>query len=150
MKNFQKEREINTLQHGGLKRGLKWAGAIAKSFANFTLSQLYYWNPDIGQGCTGLRAYVPVCIDTPWYTFVPPVFVAGGTVVAASAVPVPIMPEIVSNCTEFEYIDDSGIRVDTIVAQNNITMDEFLDWNQYVDPTNPYVWAEYWVCVDSS
>ncbi|KAH8600903.1 hypothetical protein B0O99DRAFT_589778 [Bisporella sp. PMI_857] len=120
--------------------------AIGAKFSNFTLSQFYYWNPDIGQTCFGLQAYVPVCINTPWYTFVPPVQAATGTVVDASAVPVPIMGGIVGNCTTYEFVG-SGLRVDAIVAQNGITMDEFLEWNQNVDKNTPTVWAEYWVCV---
>jgi hypothetical protein len=56
------------------------------------------------------------------------------------------MGGIVSNCTTFEYVG-SGLRVDAIVAQNNITMDQFLDWNRAVSAENPSAWAEYWVCV---
>ncbi|TVY81775.1 LysM domain-containing protein [Lachnellula suecica] len=123
--------------------------SIAAIYNNFTLSQFYYWNPDVGQTCFGLQAYVPVCIDTPWYTFVPPVQAADGTVEAASAVPVPIMPSITSNCTKFE-LAGGGYRVDTIVAQNNITEDDFLSWNAYIDKTNPVAWEGYWVCVSVS
>lgn len=58
---------------------------------------------------------------------------------------------IVSNCTQFELVG-SGIeyRVGSIVAVNNITMDKFLSWNQYVDKTNPTAWEGYWVCVSTS
>jgi hypothetical protein len=35
---------------------------------------------------------VPVCINTPWYTFTPPVQAAAGTAESAKDVPVPIMP----------------------------------------------------------
>jgi len=98
----------------------------------------------------GLRAYVPVCIGTPWYTFVPPIQAEGGTVERAGSgmgeVPVPIMPLIVGNCTVFEFVGD-GLRVDAIVARNNITMGQFLGWNGDVDGSNPVVWADYWVCV---
>jgi hypothetical protein len=66
--------------------------SIAESYGNFTLSQFFYWNPDVGQTCLGLRAYVPVCIDTPWYTFVKPVQKPVGTVESSEVVPVPIMP----------------------------------------------------------
>jgi hypothetical protein len=66
--------------------------SIAESYGNFTLSQFFYWNPDVGQTCLGLRAYVPVCIDTPWYTFVKPVQKPAGTVESSEVVPVPIMP----------------------------------------------------------
>lgn len=93
---------------------------------------------------------MPVCINTPWYTFVPPVQAIDGTVVDVSAVPVPIMSGIVSTCTDFEYVGDSGRTVASIVEQNSITLDEFLAWNTAVDTTTPTVWAEYWCCVGSS
>jgi len=120
--------------------------SISALYSNFTLTQLYYWNPDLGQSCTGLRAYVPVCIATPWYTFVPPVQVPGGTVVSVDAVPVPIMGGIVDGCKVFEFVGD-GLRVDDIVKQNGITMGEFLGWNTLIDKKDLVVWAQYWVCV---
>lgn len=67
----------------------------------------------------------------------------------ASAVPVPVMPSITANCTKFE-LAGGGYRVDTIVAANGITMDDFLSWNSYIDKTNPVAWADYWVCVSVS
>lgn len=56
--------------------------------------------------------------------------------------PVPIMGGIVDTCTTFESMG-SGLRADAIVAQNDITMDEFLTWNTAVDSTTPTVWADY-------
>ena len=56
------------------------------------------------------------------------------------------MPAIVANCTTYE-LAGAGYRVDRIVAQNNVTLEKFLDWNTYVDRTDPVVWAGYWVCV---
>ncbi|EPE35580.1 LysM [Glarea lozoyensis ATCC 20868] len=120
--------------------------SIAALYNSFTLTQFYYWNPDIGQTCFGLRAYVPVCISTPWYTFVPPVQADVGTVESAEKIPVPVMPSITSNCTTFE-LAGNGLRVDAIVQQNGITMDGFLSWNAYIDKTNPVAWDGYWVCV---
>jgi hypothetical protein len=52
--------------------------SIATTFNNFTLIQFYYWNPDVEQTCLRLRAYVPVCINTPWYDSVSPVQEAPG------------------------------------------------------------------------
>ena len=91
---------------------------------------------------------MPVCIDTPWYTFVAPIQPPSGTVVPASDLPVPIMPSITPNCTKFELAGD-GYTVDSIVQQNNITLDQFLGWNAYIDKNNPVAWAGYWVCVSA-
>lgn len=101
---------------------------------------------DVGQTCFGLRAFVPVCVDTPWYTFVPPVQPADGTVESATKIPVPVMPSIVSSCTTYELVG-AGQTVDSMVAANNLTLDNFLTWNAYIDPTNPVAWGGYWVCV---
>jgi hypothetical protein len=57
----------------------------------------------------------------------------------------------VSNCTQFELVGGgSEYRVESIVAANNITMDQFLSWNQYLDRTNPGAWEGYWVCISTS
>ena len=69
-----------------------------------------------------------------------------GTVEPASSVPVPVMPSIVAECSKFE-LAGGGYRVDTIVAQNNITMDQFLSWNQAIPRDDPVAWSGYWVCV---
>lgn len=119
--------------------------AIAEKFNNFTLTELYYWNPDISQTCLSLRAYVPVCVSTPWYTYTAPYQSAMGTVVPASAIPVPIMPGVVSNCSSFEFVGD-GMTVDTICAERSISEAEFYQWNTAVG-SDGGIWAEYWVCV---
>jgi hypothetical protein len=57
----------------------------------------------------------------------------------------------VSNCTQFELVGNgSEYSVESIVAANNVTMDQILIWNQYVDKTNPMAWEGYWVCVSTS
>jgi hypothetical protein len=62
-----------------------------------------------------------------------------------------IYRSIVSNCTQYELVGSgSKHRVENIVASNNITMDEFLAWNQHVDKTNPTAWEGYWICVSAS
>jgi hypothetical protein len=53
-----------------------------------------------------------------------------------------IYRSIVSNCTQYELVGSgSKYNVENIVASNNITMDEFLAWNQHVDKTNPIAWV---------
>jgi len=115
---------------------------IAKSFGNFTVTQLYKWNPSVGQTCFGLQAYVPVCINTPDYTFVPPVQPPTGTQYTADQTPVPIMPNIVSNCSEFQLIA-GGTREDDLAAANGVTEAEIQAWNG----NSTTVWADYWACV---
>ena len=101
---------------------------------------------DIGQSCLGLRAFVPVCISTPWYTFTPPVQLAPKTIVPASDIPVPIMPGIVDNCAKFELVG-GGLRVDAITSDNNIILDDFVSWNTLVKKDDPVLWDGYWVCI---
>ena len=127
----------------------------ARPSISFTFTPLPTWHllliesiSDIGQTCFGLQAYVPVCIDTPWYKFVPPVQPPAGTIVSAQALPVPVMPSITPSCTSFELVGDGlDYTVEAIVEANNITEDQFLDWNTYINRTDPVVWAGYWSCV---
>ncbi|KAI9656885.1 MAG: hypothetical protein M1821_003524 [Bathelium mastoideum] len=114
---------------------------IAQKFNNFTVSQLYRWNPSMGLGCY-LQAYVPICINTPWYKFTPPIQPAYGTHYTPSQDPVPIMPNIVSNCTEYELIAP-GERTDQLAAENNITAQDFANWNGNATSG----WQDYWACV---
>ncbi|TVY84425.1 LysM domain-containing protein [Lachnellula suecica] len=124
---------------------------IANLFGNFTISQFYYWNPDVGQTCFGLRAYVPVCINTPWYKFTPPVQPPAGTVDSSSLNPVPIMPNITPWCTKYELVGDGpAYSASSISAANGVTIDAFLNWNAGVSKTNPVLWSGYWVCVSVS
>ncbi|EMF12020.1 carbohydrate-binding module family 50 protein [Sphaerulina musiva SO2202] len=116
--------------------------SIAKSFSSFTVTQFYKWNPNVGQTCFGLQAYVPVCINTPWYTFTPPVQPDFGTHYTPDQTPVPIMPNIVSTCQEFELIEP-GKRVEDLAAENGFEVNQFAEWNG----NSTTAWAAYWACV---
>lgn len=117
-------------------------GSIAKHFNNFTTTQLYKWNPDIGQTCFGLQAYVPICIDTPWYKFTPPVQASYGTVEATKKTPVPIMPSITSKCAKFELVGP-GITVADMAKTNKFSAAKFPLWNGNATTG----WQDYWACV---
>ncbi|EKG20364.1 hypothetical protein MPH_02289 [Macrophomina phaseolina MS6] len=116
--------------------------SIAESFGNFTVTQLYKWNPSMGRSCFGLQAYVPVCINTPWYTFTPPVQPAAGTHYTPDQTPVPLMPNTISTCSDYELVG-AGTRVDQLTAENGITQEQFEAWNGNATGA----WADYWVCV---
>ncbi|KAF2755988.1 hypothetical protein EJ05DRAFT_478036 [Pseudovirgaria hyperparasitica] len=128
--------------------------SIADRFNNFTLSVFRYWNPDIGQTCFGLRAYTPVCIGTPWYTFTPPVQSPDGTIVGTTdlnptQLPVPVMPSIVEECNRY-FLAGSGQRVDAIAPAAGVSVEDILSWNPTLDKENPVTWAGYWLCVGVS
>ncbi|KAL1616156.1 hypothetical protein SLS56_011547 [Neofusicoccum ribis] len=116
--------------------------SIAESFGNFTVTQLYKWNPDMGRTCFGLQAYVPICINTPWYTFTPPVQAAAGSHATPDETPVPLMPGITADCADFELVG-AGTRVDALAAENGFTEADFAAWNGNATTA----WADYWVCV---
>ncbi|KXS93848.1 hypothetical protein AC578_10456, partial [Pseudocercospora eumusae] len=116
--------------------------SIGKSFNNFTITQFYKWNPSIGQTCFGLQAYVPVCINTPWYQFTPPVQPDFGTHYTPDQTPVPIMPNIISSCQSFELVEP-GKRVDALAAENGFDESKFPEWNGNATTA----WAAYWACV---
>ncbi|CZT21916.1 uncharacterized protein RCC_07783 [Ramularia collo-cygni] len=115
---------------------------IAKSLSKFTVTQFYRWNPSIGRSCFGLQAYVPVCIATPWYNYVPPVQPEFGTKYTPDQTPVPLMPNIIESCQLFEYIKP-GKRVDELAAENGFEIDDFAAWNG----NSTSAWASNWACV---
>lgn len=90
-----------------------------------------------------LQAYVPICINTPWYTFTPPVQAAAGTHESADQIPVPLYPNTIDTCTEYEIVGP-GMRIDTIAAENNVTVNQLGAWNGNATAS---LWEGYWACV---
>lgn len=130
--------------------------SIVAQYNTFTFSILRYWNPDIGQTCFGLRAYTPLCISTPWYTFTAPAQHPDSTVLETdnlnpTELPVPVMPSIVAECNKY-FLAGSGQRVDTISGLVGESIEDILDWNPAIDRTaaTPSTWAGYWLCVGVS
>ncbi|CAG8979435.1 hypothetical protein HYALB_00011948 [Hymenoscyphus albidus] len=122
--------------------------SIAAKFNSFSLTQFFKWNPDVGQTCISLRAYVPVCIATLWYSFVPPLIqYPPGAIVNATSTPVPIMPQITAFCKTFQLVGE-GTTVDQILIQHGIDIQQFVLWNAMVQVQNPVVWRDYFVCVE--
>ncbi|KAJ9619629.1 hypothetical protein H2203_008410 [Taxawa tesnikishii (nom. ined.)] len=122
--------------------------SIVNKFGNFTAKDLLDWNPEIGQSCLGLQAYVPACIGVPGFFYPGPI--TSGYYENATAIPVPIMPQIVKNCTRFEYIgDDSLPTLATILEQNHISKTQFNTWNfPGQDATQDWApWRGYFSCV---
>ena len=105
---------------------------------------------EIGKSCFGLRAYVPVCIDVTGYTYPGPV--EGGDIKTPAETPIPVQPDIVANCTKFEYTDKTGNpSLSTILETNGITR---VQWNQWNVPTQDpnadwAAWAQFWSCVEA-
>ncbi|KAF2172814.1 hypothetical protein M409DRAFT_49342 [Zasmidium cellare ATCC 36951] len=95
-----------------------------------------------GQSCTGLQAYVPICINTPWYHYTPPVQPAFGTHYTPDQTPVPIMPNIISSCQDFELVAP-GTPVEDLATENDFPVEDFAKWNG--NSSSP--WAAYWSCV---
>ncbi|KAF2277583.1 uncharacterized protein EI97DRAFT_375226 [Westerdykella ornata] len=123
-------------------------GTVVERFSNFTATDLYKWNPEIGRSCFGLRAYVPVCIGVPNYEYPGPV--KGGDIWTAEQTPVPIQPSIVANCTKYEYTDSTGNpTLQTILTTNKITKQQWNTWNGHADEPNEdwASWAQYFSCI---
>ncbi|KAF2190677.1 carbohydrate-binding module family 50 protein [Zopfia rhizophila CBS 207.26] len=123
-------------------------GTVVDRFNNFTATALFKWNPEIGKECFGLRAYVPVCIGVPGYEYPGPV--KGGDIMTAADTPVPVQPNIISNCTKFEYTDSKGSpNLATILQTNGITKQQWNEWNvPGQDPNEDWAaWAGYFSCV---
>lgn len=87
-------------------------------------TDLYAWNPEIGNTCFGLRAYVPVCIGVPGYTYPGPV--KGGDIYTPEQNPVPVMGGIVANCTKYEFTDSKGVPTKNMLwEEHGITQKQY-------------------------
>ncbi|KAJ4300842.1 hypothetical protein N0V90_002930 [Kalmusia sp. IMI 367209] len=122
-------------------------GTVVNRFNNFTATDLFAWNPEILQTCTGLQAYVPVCIGVPGYQYPGPV--KGGDTKAADQTPVPVQA-VVSGCTKYEYTDSKGVpSFSTLLSTNHITQHQWNVWNwpDRNPDDNLAVFAGYFSCV---
>ncbi|KAL5390465.1 hypothetical protein PMIN02_006960 [Paraphaeosphaeria minitans] len=126
-------------------------GTVVSRFANFTATDLYAWNPEIRQDCTGLQAYIPVCIGVPGYTYPGPLGdVFGGSKRTAGRTPVPIQPGIVASCGAFQYTDTTGQKpFATLLRENRLTQQQWNEWNWPGEDSkaNWPVFAGYWSCI---
>ncbi|KAF2708410.1 carbohydrate-binding module family 50 protein [Pleomassaria siparia CBS 279.74] len=123
-------------------------GTVVDRFPNITATALYEWNPELGQTCFGLTAYVPVCVSVPGYVF--PGAVKAGDIFTPDQTPVPVQPSIVSNCTKYEYTDRTGLPIlATVLSSNGITKQQWNSWNfPTQDPEEDWAsWAGYFSCV---
>ncbi|KAF1951010.1 hypothetical protein CC80DRAFT_496303 [Byssothecium circinans] len=122
--------------------------SVVSEFNNFTATDLYNWNPEIGTTCFGIRAHVPVCIGVPGYSYPGPI--EGGDIYTPEQTPIPVQPGIVANCTKFEYTDNNGKPTRAqIWAENGITQEQWNGWNfPTQNATGDYfAWANYFSCV---
>ncbi|OAK98325.1 hypothetical protein IQ06DRAFT_307453 [Phaeosphaeriaceae sp. SRC1lsM3a] len=90
---------------------------VVNRFQNFTGTDLYHWNPEIGVNCFGLSDSRPVCINLPPNK--PGTPFKAGDIFAASLPPVPQQPDIVAGCKYFEYSDSNGPGLAQILRTNN-------------------------------
>ncbi|RJE19225.1 LysM domain protein [Aspergillus sclerotialis] len=103
-------------------------------------SQFSKWNPYINDDCTNLWLDYYVCVHVP-----------GASTTSPQPTPTPNgprpqMPNITKDCKKFHKVQ-SGEGCYAIEQENNITPDQFLKWNPYVDATCTNLWAGYYVCV---
>ncbi|CAI6258390.1 unnamed protein product [Periconia digitata] len=124
---------------------------VVNKYNNFTATDLYAWNPEIGSTCFGLRAHVPVCIGVTGYTYPGPV--EGGDIYTPEQNPVPVMGGIVANCTKFEYTNGQGKPTQAeIFEENGITRAQWNSWNYPSEDSSRddlFAWANYFSCVEA-
>jgi hypothetical protein len=103
----------------------------------------------VTQTCEALRAYVPVCINVQGYVYTGPY--KGNDYLDASAIPVPIVPGVVSTCKRFVYEDANGggPTLAQVLQANNLTLEGYKSLNGFQQPVGvePAMIAGYWHCV---
>lgn len=123
-----------------------------------TFAQLQFWNPSLNSTCGNLILGDAYCVDGPSMSSTTG---SGGTVTPTStttttvsttasvtssvSVPGPTQTGITSSCTQY-YLVQSGDTCDSIVAEFDITITEFEEWNPAVG-SNCNIWGGYAYCV---
>ena len=143
-------------------------GIIVDKFNNsFTAPDLYRWNPyvlvhcidlrtilliintsEIGTSCFGLIAYKPVCISVSPYTY--PGRIVAGTIFTADQTPVPRQPDIVSECTKFEYTNNEGHpSLANLLRENGLSKVQWNKWNWKNNDSSLdlFSWAGHFSCI---
>lgn len=90
------------------------------------------WNPSVGVGCPALILGDWVCVGTVGY--------------APAATPTPIYSTTIDDCFAF-YKVQPGDYCSKIVAEVDITLDQFYEYNPSVGSDCSALALDHWVCV---
>ncbi|KAL4781513.1 hypothetical protein BJX76DRAFT_363531 [Aspergillus varians] len=130
------------------------------TYANFSLTQFYSWNPYLGLAmvangdsvCAGPPggAYIPPSATVPTTTTSPPTSTSSSsnTVTLTSFVspPSPTTSGTTPYCYEW-YTVQSGDGCDTILPKYGLSLATFIALNPYVDSGCSNLWPDYSYCV---
>lgn len=117
-------------------------GIVDKYAGEFTLSDLYGWNPAVGSGCSSLRVGYAVCVGIPSTPTIPPSPSSVASSSTSTSSPVPIQTGIVTTCDRY-YTVQSGDTCQGIVNKYNgaFTLSDFYSWNPVVGTGCTLLWV---------
>jgi hypothetical protein len=90
-----------------------------------TLAQLFAWNPQVRNDCSGMWAEVYLCVSSTDHTPSMPTTTAPGNGIAT---PTPIQDGMVSNCDAFHFVVE-GQGCNDVLTKNGITLAQLFAWN---------------------
>lgn len=86
------------------------------SYDKISVDNFYYWNPKVGQGCTGLTKGFSACVGLPDELCNP-------------GAPQPVHPGAVCGCKKWHKAASDQTTCDAIIAYDKISADDFYKWN---------------------
>lgn len=103
-----------------------------------TIPDIISWNPALGSACDNMWTGYNLCVSVIGYEPTPSNSVE---------TPSPIQPGMVDNCDEF-YQVESGDVCYSIAVDNDISLDQFLEWNPDVGGAGcDGLWLDAYVCI---
>lgn len=115
--------------------------AVIASGNGVDVSDIISWNPAVGPACGNMWEGYNLCVSVIGHEAAPAAPDNG------VETPTPIQPGMVDNCNEF-YLVKTGDVCKTISDENNITLDQFLEWNTGVGGRGcPGLWGDAYVCI---
>lgn len=115
--------------------------AVIASEHGIDVSDIIEWNPAVGPACSDMWEAYSLCVS-----------VIGQEPAPAAPdngveTPEPIQPGMVDNCGEFHLVE-SGDICKSISDENDITVDQFLEWNTDVGGRAcSGLWVDAYVCI---
>jgi hypothetical protein len=108
-----------------------------------SLADFVFFNPSVGETCSGMWAETYVCVGAIGHTATkPPV----ATPTNPAGWPSPIQTPIDQNCNKFYLVSSSSATCAAIVKSSGISLANFYKWNPSINSECTNLWLSYYVC----